>query len=332
MNLRRAPIMVMALTVTVLLGCTPPGDSGHAPDAAMTIPPIGPVGLAGRNLRVVATTNVLGDVVAEVGSGAIDLTTLIGPGQDPHSYQPVAQDMVAIEEADVVFVVGLNLEETLMRSIENTATGPVVPVSAGITPIPFAGADHEGEGEHGIYDPHFWMDPNNVMVWTATIRDTLSTADPAHAAGYAANAEAYRVELAALDGYIREQAARIPASNRRLVTDHYAFGYFAEEYGFEIAGAILPGPTTTTEPSAGEIADLAALIRENGIPAIFVGASASESLRRLAETIAQEAGGGVQVLSLYSGSLDSPGQPADTYIGMMRTNVDTLVQGLGDGG
>lgn len=311
-----------------LAGCTSPRDVGAH---EMAIPPIEAVDLDGGSLRVVATTNVLGDVVAQVGDNAIDLTTLIRLGQDPHSYQVAAQDMVAIEDAHIAFVVGLGLEEALMDAIENTATGPIVPVSAGIEPLAFADADHEGEEahEHGRYDPHTWMDPNNVIVWTENIRDALSAADPANAEVYALNAEAYIAELAALDAYIREQVAPIPEINRRLVTDHRSFSYFADEYDFEVIGAVVPGVTTAAEPSAGDMAALAEVIREERIPAIFVGASASNRLHQLSELIAEEAGTDVQVLTLYSGSLDAPGQPGDTYLDMMRYNVDVIVQGLG---
>jgi ABC-type Zn uptake system ZnuABC Zn-binding protein ZnuA len=325
------PAVIVACTLGLLTGCTPPSGNLQ-PGSAMTIPPIEPLPLTSDRLRVVATTSILGDVVGQIGGDAIALTTLIGPGQDPHSYQATAQDMVAIEEAHIVFVVGLGLEEALLGTIESTATGPIAPVSAGIEPISPAGEEHdqeEGDHAHVAYDPHVWMDPNNVIIWTQNIRDVLSAADPANAAVYAANADAYITELEALDAAIREQLAQIPEANRKLVTDHFAFSYFAEEYGLQIVGAVIPGATTTAEPSAGDMADLVTLIQEEHVPAIFVGTSASERLQQLAELIAEEAGRDVQVLLLYSGSLDVPGQPGDTYIGMMRYDVDTIVQGLG---
>jgi ABC-type Zn uptake system ZnuABC Zn-binding protein ZnuA len=333
-RLRFASLIVAALVSLMTLAACTQGAAGEA-EQAMTIPPIEAVNLDGSSLRVVTTTSVLGDVVDQVGGDAIALTTLIGPGQDPHSYQATAQDMVAVEEAHIVFVVGLGLEEALMSTVESTATGPIVSVSAGIEPIPLADEVHNQEEEdahaHEIYDPHVWMDPNNVMIWTENIRDVLSAADPANADVYAANAEAYIAELAALDASIREQVAQIPEERRKIVTDHLSFGYFAQAYGFEMIGAVIPGATTTAEPSAGDIADLVALIQTEHVPAIFVGTSASERLRQLAELIAEEAGTGVQVLPLYSGSLDEPGQPGDTYIGMMRYDVAAMVQGLGSG-
>jgi ABC-type Zn uptake system ZnuABC Zn-binding protein ZnuA len=324
------PLQIGALIVTaaffgaLAVGCASPASPLQE---HMAIPPVEAVDLGGEKLRVVATTNILGDVVANVGGDAIDLTVLIGLGQDPHTYQAVAGDLAAIEDAHVVFVVGLNLEESLIDTIDNTASGPVVPVSAGIELIAFAGG-HEHEA--AAYDPHFWMDPNNVIVWAENIADVLSAADPANADAYAANAAAYIDELETLDAYIRQEVARIPEANRKLVTDHLAFGYFADEYGFEMIGTVVPGATTTAEPSAGDMADLVEQIKAEGVKAIFVGTSSSERLEQLARLIAEEAGTEVEVLALYTGSLDEPGTPGATYLGMMRYNIDRMVEGLAD--
>ncbi len=325
--------LLLAL-VTGLAACSP-GSAGDTPLPAgdeTTLPPLEPVRLGeGEKLRVVATTSIIGDVVAQVGDEAIDLTVLIGRGQDPHSYEPVARDLAAIERAHVIFVNGLGLEEGLMSSIEATANGPIVSLSAGIEPLEFAGGGHDqgGEGEQThTLDPHVWMDPGNVIIWTETIRDTLSTLDPTHAELYASNAEAYIRQLEALDAYIREQVAKIPPERRKLVTDHMTFGYFAKAYGFEMIGTIIPGVTTTAGASAGDMAALVNTLQEEGVTAIFVGISASDQIQQLTETLAQEAGTSIRVLPLYTGSLDEPGEPGDSYLGMMRYNVDQIVAGL----
>jgi ABC-type Zn uptake system ZnuABC Zn-binding protein ZnuA len=333
-SLRIGALIVTAVFFAALAaGCVSPASPRHE---HMAIPPMEAVDLGGEKLKVVATTNILGNVVANVGGEAIDLTVLIELGQDPHTYQAVAGDLAAIEDAHVVFVVGLNLEESLIDTIDNTASGPVVPVSAGIDLIAFAGGHghHEGGRKHqaeaAVYDPHFWMDPNNVIVWAGNIANVLSAADPANADAYATNAAAYVKELEALDAYIRQEVARIPEANRKLVTDHLAFGYFADEYGFEMIGTVVPGATTTAEPSAGDMADLVEQIKAEGVKAIFVGTSASERLEQLAGLIAEEAGTEVEVLALYTGSLDEPGTPGATYLDMMRYNIDRMVEGLAD--
>ncbi len=329
-----ARLLIVAAAL-LLAACTAPADEQGA---EMTIPPLEPVTLeSGGRLAVVVTTGIIGDVVGQVGGDQIDLTVLIEAGRDPHTYEAVPEDLAAIERAAVIFVNGLGLEETLLGSIESTATGPVVPISAGIEPREWAAADDDHAAEEGAgaedddhaADPHFWMNPANVMVWARNAAQVLGALDPAHAADYEANAAAYIAELEALDAYIREQVARIPAERRKLVTDHESFGYFADAYGFELVGSVVPGVTTSAAPSAGDIARLVEVIRSEGVPAIFVGEASGDGLERLAEQVAAESGMAIRVLPLYEGALDAPGTPADTYLGMMRANIDRIVEGLG---
>jgi ABC-type Zn uptake system ZnuABC Zn-binding protein ZnuA len=328
-------ILVLAAASPSLAACTPAApaqDAGEAQVHAETLPEIAPVELAaGELMRVVATTSIIGDVVANVGGEAIDLTVLIGIGQDPHSYEPAPQALAAIEDADLVFVNGLDLEEVLMETVNNTATGAIVPVSAGIEPLAFG--DHEGEGEEHKRaggDPHFWMAPRNVIVWTDNVEHVLSEADPANQDLYAANAGAYRAALEEVDAYARQQVALIPEAQRKLVTDHDSLGYFADAYGFEVIGTVIPGTSTTAGASAGDVAALVEVIRAEDVPAVFVGTSASRGLQDLAATIAQEVGGDVKVLPLLTGSLAPAGQPGDTYLGFVRYNVDQIVAGLAE--
>jgi ABC-type Zn uptake system ZnuABC Zn-binding protein ZnuA len=336
-RLRVVVILLAALALSACAGVgageTPAGGGPESGSADMAIPDIAPADLApGEPLHVVATTNIIGDVVANVGGEHIDLTVLIPRGQDPHSYEPVARDLAAVEGADVIFVNGLDLEEALLGTVESAASGPIVPISAGIEPLAFAGgeADH-GDGEHThTLDPHFWLDPNNVIVWANNAADVLSAADPAHADAYRANADDYVAQLEQLDADIRAAVERIPAANRKLITDHETFGYFADEYGFEQIAAVVPGASTTAEPSAADLAALVDLIRTEDVPAIFVGTSASGRLHDLARTVADEVGRDIQILPLYTGSLDAPGQPGDTYLGMMRFDIQQIVAGLAE--
>lgn len=278
---------------------------------------------AAAKLRVVATTAIVGDVVGNVGGEAIALTILMGPGQDPHSYQPTPQDVALVEKAHVVFVNGFHLEEGLEATIEAVADrgGPTVSVSAGITPRP-GGDEHAGSQPAG--DPHVWFDPAHVKTWARNIETTLSALDPANAAIYRANAAAYTRELDELDAAIRSQVAAIPPERRKLVTDHDVFGYFAERYDFTLVGAVIPAFSTTAEASAGELADLIGKIRAERAPAVFVGASVNP---KAAAAVAAETG--IPVIRLYTGELGAAGSGAETYLGMMRMNVEALAKALG---
>jgi DNA-binding beta-propeller fold protein YncE len=188
------------------------------------------------------------------------------------------------------------------------------------------GHEHEHDNHdhaHGEFDPHIWHDPNNAVVMVENIRDALIAADPANAAVYAANAEAYIVELLALDAYIREQVAAIPAENRVLVTSHETFGYFAAAYGFEML-SVAGVTTNVSDPSAGELAALITALRESGVPAVFL---ENVSNPAVLERIAAEAGIPVAD-TLYTDALGQPGTPGETYLSMVRYNVDTIVEAL----
>lgn len=283
-----------------------------------------PEALGGR-LQVVATTTLVGDVVAQIGAEHIDLAVLVPTGVDPHSFEPSPKDAVAISEADVVFISGLGLEEFMQALLDNAGgAAELVEVSSRVATIEFAdGQEQEADDEHLNTDPHVWMDPNNVVVWTDNITAALSTLDPENAASYQANAEAYRAELLALDEWIRTQVAQLDASQRILVTDHDSFGYLAAAYGFEIVGAIIPGFSTQASPSAGELADLEGRVVERNVPAIFVGSTVNP---QLADQLAEDLG--VSVVQLYTGSLSDVGGPASSYLEFMRYNVEAIVTAL----
>jgi manganese/iron transport system substrate-binding protein len=278
----------------------------------------------GQKLRVLATTGIVGDVVKNVAGDLVELTVLIGPGQDPHTYQPTPKDIAAIERANVVFINGFHLEEGLESTIDAAAGNgsPVVSVSAGIQPHPSSNVDHG----QATGDPHVWFDPANVKVWTSNIAESLSALDPANAADYQANAAAYAHQLDELDATIRAQVALIPAERRKLVTDHEALGYFADRYGFQVLGAVIPSVSTSAEPSAGDLAALVEVIRAQGVPAIFIGTTTNP---KVADLVARETG--AQVLPLHTGETGASGSGAETYLGMMRGNVDTIVKGLTKG-
>lgn len=188
-----------------------------------------------------------------------------------------------------------------------------------------SGGEEEGhEHEPESCDAHVWTDPHNVMLWALLIRDTLSDLDPAHAAVYAANAAAYVRELAALVEEVEAAIATIPEEHRRLVTNHLAFGYYANTFGLEMVGTVIPGASSLAEPSATEVAALIDAIRAEGVPAVFAETTTNPDL---AEQIAAETG--VHVYTLYTGSLSEPDGPAATYLEYLRQNTAIIVEALG---
>jgi ABC-type Zn uptake system ZnuABC Zn-binding protein ZnuA len=334
-NQLRGLILAATLLALLLAGCgstgSPASSNTNNEDAAL--PELSPAALGnGERLRVVATTSIVGDVVARVGGEPIDLTVLMQPGQDPHSFQAAARDLASAGEAHVIFVNGFDLEEGLLSDLESAAPGvPIVPVSAGIKPLEFEGEHEEGaeevEGhEHGGTDPHVWFDAHNVEIWTDNIAATLSALDPANAESYEANADSYRAELEVLDQFILDAIEQIPEANRKLVTNHDNFQYFTHAYGFEVIGTVLPSFSTNVEPSANDLAGLIAVIREEEVPAIFVETTMAE---QLADTVAQETG--ARVYQLYTDALGPAESGAESYVGLMRANAETLVEALAGG-
>jgi ABC-type Zn uptake system ZnuABC Zn-binding protein ZnuA len=286
------------------------------------------------HLKIVATTTIVGDVVAEIGGDLIDLSVLLPVGTDPHSFSPNPQDIAKVAEADLVFANGAGLEEFLDPLIESAgAAEKVIRVSDGIDFLMAADQahDHEngteendGKERHQVgVDPHAWTDPNNVKVWVRNIAQKLSEVDPGNAQVYAANADTYDSELDILDAWIRKQVAQVPKGNRKLVTDHTLFGYFVNEYGFEQIGALIPSYSTLAEPTAQELAAIEDAIHKLAVKAIFVGNTVNPDL---AERIAEDTG--TQIIFVYTGSLSETDGEAPTYLDYMRYNTIAFVDAL----
>ncbi|GAB4536555.1 MAG: zinc ABC transporter substrate-binding protein [Anaerolineae bacterium] len=286
-----------------------------------------PVSLGpGEKLRVVATTNIIAHVVSQVGGEAIQLIELLPTGADPHTYIPTPKDVAAVAGAHVVFANGADLEaEFLPRLTQDTDT-PVVFVSNGVEFRELGQAQEHEEEDHSHrgLDPHTWTTPANVIVFVRNIEHALSALDPAHAGTYQANAQAYAATLEALDEWVEAQIETIPAENRELVTDHAAFGYYADRYGLEQIGAVIPAFSTAAEPSAQELAALEDAIREYGVKAVFVGTTVNPAL---SEQVARDTG--VQLVTLYTGSLGPEGSGVETYIAYICHNTLAIVQALG---
>jgi len=274
-------------------------------------------------VELVATTSIVGDVVRNVAGDLASLTVLIPPGQNPHSFEPKPSSMRAVEQADVVFTNGFDLEEALLTDVEAIARGPVVPLSRGVEPRELESREHD----HGV-DPHVWMDPKNVLIWVTNVVEALADADPEHETIYRSNGETYSAQLRELDSTIREMVSQIPPENRVLVLGHDSFSYFATAYGFTIAGSIVPPAGGGGEPSAREVADLVETMKSSGVTTIFVEYGASRSLQGLARQVAQEVDTSVSLVETRSASLGAAGEPGDTYLSMMLYNARQVVSGL----
>jgi manganese/zinc/iron transport system substrate-binding protein len=276
-------------------------------------------------LMVVTTIGQIADAATIVGGDHVRVVSLMGAGTDPHLYTASARDVDKLRDADIVFYNGLFLEAQMEDILEQMAERQTVAaVSAGIDParlLPSANYADE-------YDPHIWFDVSLWMTAVEQVRDTLAAADPAHASDYEANAAAYLAELAALDSYVAERAASVPAGQRVLITAHDAFNYFGQAYGFEVLG--LQGISTASEAGTADVQALADTIAERRIPAIFV--ESSVPVRNIEAVQAAVRARGFDVAiggRLFSDAMGDADTPEGTYLGMLRYNIDTIVSALG---
>ena len=274
-------------------------------------------GRAADKLRLVASFSVLGDMVGRIAGDHAEVTTLVGPDGDAHTFEPTPTDAKEVASAKLVFVNGLGLDrwiESLAHSAEYQ--GPVITASRGIKTRTMI------EGNETITDPHAWQDLRNGEIYAGNIAEALIAADPQNAADYARNRDAYVAELAALNDEVRQQIAAVPAAKRRVITSHDAFGYFGAAYDIEFLAP--EGLSTEAEASAGDLKTLMTQIKREGIKALFL-----ENITdpRMMTMIAGETGvelGG----SLFSDALSPPDGPAPTYVGMFKNNVPKLVAGM----
>ena len=333
--------VALAIALFFIVSCTAGGNKEETAVSSpnnsnlpiLSLPKIEAVDLENRPLNVVATTSIIGDVVAHVGGDAIQLTTLMAAGQDPHSFEPAAQDLTAVAQADLIFINGWDLEEALVEDIAEISNGaPIVPISAHIIPISAEDKDHrdsehDHDHDHQDADPHVWLSVANVKQWVENSRSVLSLLDPNNASTYASNATAYLAELDTLEASIKTELAQILAAKRTMITNHDAFSYFATEYGFTILGTVIPGDSTLAEPSASALAELVELIEAQQICTIFVETAVNISL---AQTVADEISScdEVAIIPLYAGAIGPIGSGADSYISMIQANVQAIVEGL----
>jgi zinc/manganese transport system substrate-binding protein len=282
-------------------------------------------GAGGSGIKVVATTTQLGDIVRAVGGGDVRLTQILKPNTDPHEYEPRPRDVQETAGAQVVFTSGDNLDKWMADVVEQSGGSPeVVDLSE---PLPAHRPGETDGPEASRYDPHWWHDPRNVEAAVGHIRTALIAAEPAARKAITARADAYLAKLRTLDAGIRRCVAAVPAADRKLVTDHDAFGYFAARYGITVVGAVIPSQTTAAQPSAGEITDLARLIRREHVKAVFPESSVNA---KLAEAIAKQTGATADH-TLYGDTLGPVGSKGATYLQMEQANADAMVRGFTGG-
>jgi zinc/manganese transport system substrate-binding protein len=294
---RAAALAAAAGALALLAGC---GDQTTGPS---------------DGVRVIATTTQLGDIARAVGGDAARVTQILRANTDPHDYEPRPKDVQATADADVILVSGDGLDAWMSEVLEQGG--------ADVTPLDLGRRSPVKRPD----DPHWWQDPRNVEAVIPAIRDALAAARPQQRATFERNAAAYLARLRRLDDAIRACIARVAPAQRKLVTDHDAFGYFAARYGIHVIGAVLPSQTTQAQPSAGDVAQLSALIRRERVQAVFPESSLNP---KLAEAIARQTGARSD-LTLYGDTLGPPGSDGETYLGMERHNADAMVRGFTGG-
>ena len=344
-QLPRATIVFAALALSAA-GCGGSSDPEPSADTQSDVP------------QILVTTGIWGDVVANVACGGIaDVETVIPAGGDPHGFEPSLRDRERMENADLVVANGLSLEtqlEDTLAAVEDSGT-PVFRIAEQVETIAFssghageddhadeddhddhdadhdaddddhdADEDHDGHG-HGSEDPHVWFDPVRVSGALNDLALHLTDDAGVHGDAVAACLSDYQAELAALDQELEDLLEELSADERKLVTNHDALAYFADRYGFEVIGTVLPSTSVLAETNPAQLEELAETIEHEGVKAVFAeSVHSSDETEALASRV-----GDVEVVTLYTGSLGPSGSGAEDYVGFMRTNARLIVDALG---
>ena len=282
-------------------------------------------GSSSGKVDVVATTTQIGDWTRQVGGDAVVVHQILAPNTDPHDYEPRPDDVTNTASAKIVFVNGDNLDAWMGKVVDDSGSDAKV-VDLGTTvPVKLPGESSGPEGSR--YDPHWWHDPRNAEEAVRQIAVQLSAVDPKDKARFEANANAYLNKLRLLDSGIQRCVDAVTPPDRKLVTDHDAFNYFAKRYGIEVIGAVIPSQTTQAQPNAQDLSSLADLVRKEDVKAVFPESSLSP---KLAQTIASETGASANY-TVYGDTLGPAGSSADTYLHMEQANADQMVKGFTNG-
>ena len=288
---------VIALSI-VLVACA----GGSSAEAGCPV-------IEDRKINVVATTPMVGEFVSQVGGDNINLTVIMPPEADPHTYDPAPQDAGTIADADLVFYTGLKYEPAaVVKLLESSAcsTDVLAEVGENVFPIEFKEGGHDDHGDHddhdeeghddhegheghdhGAFDPHFWFDPNRVAYATEYIESKLVEFDPSNASSYEAAGSAYTDELKSLTGQVSDLISTVPSQNRKLITTHESLGYLEAKFGLEVLSTIIPSLDSANEISPAQLVDVIDVIEDNNVKVIFIEAEAPSVY---AETIVAETG------------------------------------------
>jgi manganese/zinc/iron transport system substrate-binding protein len=308
----RTLLAAAALGLASLTGCVAAPASSDEP-------------IGDRPVRVTTTTNFITDTVERIGGARVQVSGLMGPGVDPHLYRASAGDVQTLRGADVVFYGGLQLEGRMADLLADLSARQLT--KAVTDGIPRERLLAPAPGAREQYDPHVWFD---VGLWedvSRTIAATLTERDPAHAAVYQTNLDAYLAELTDLDGYVRQRLAPIPPERRLLVTSHDAFEYFGRRYGLDVAG--IQGISTAAEATTADVERVAELIADRAVPAVFVESSVPRQTIDALVAAAEQRGARVRVgTELYTDAAGAPGTPEGSYVGMLKANADRIADGL----
>ena len=297
-TIKRTFVMVLVLAAAVASACGDSAPSGPSTSELVSSAPF-----------VVAETSYLADIAQNVAGDRVEVESLLPLGTDPHSFDPTPRDAAKVAKARAIVINSPGFEPPVDKLIAGAGGGNLAVIDAA-----------KGLAGENV-DPHFWLDPMDVITYVENIRAGLTAIDPEGAGEYAANAAAYERQLRDLDSWMTAQVATIPASRRLLVTNHESFGHFADRYGFEVVGTVFPTGNGEGAPSAQALGTLIDDIRASGAPAIFLETGSNPDL---AGQVARETGVKV-VTDLYTHSL---AENAPTYLDMMRWNVNQIVEAL----
>ena len=271
---------------------------------------------------VVATSTIIADLTKNIGGDEIDLTSILQPGADPHVYEPVPKDSIYLEEAELILYNGYNLEPGLIKLIEAAGVkADKLAVGEVVKPLQL-----DKGGKQTVPDPHIWGDAENAIKMAIAIRDALIKLSPEDKEKFTENAEELINELQELDNSITQQIATIPKERRKLITTHDAFQYYGRAYDIPIAGTLI-GISTEEQPSAQTVKQLVEEVKRTGVKAIFAETTINPALIK---TVAQEANVKLAPRELYSDSIGAPGSEGDSYIKMMQSNTEAIVEALSE--
>lgn len=343
MTLHRAALALLSSSLLVVAGCsaTEQGDGSEAPTSDQAAAPAVVEGPS-----VVVTTTILGSVVGNILSCAVgsdaSMTVVMPIGADPHDFQPSSEQVAAMSTAELVVANGLFLEEGLVSVLESLETDGVnvLHVAELVDPLPFVdehpdehardhGDDHADEAAderaHGDFDPHFWFDMERMALVAELVGSELATATGV--SDYEDCGVSVATEIRSAEADVIAALQAVPEESRILVTDHDAFGYFADRYDFHVAGVVIPGGSTLADPSSRELAELVEVIERENVPAIFANTATSSDV---VTSLAAEIGRDIHVVALFVGSLGGPGSGAEDYTSMMVLNASLIVDALTD--